>query len=79
MFQAIFIANIDIIDKVDEKVKISRRIAESTGEPRSGEFLRQRLSIEIQRGNAVSVLGTTDMPKGSDDVFFLLGTDFVGC
>ena len=58
---------------------ISRRIAERTGEPRSGEFLRQRISIEIQRGNAVSVLGTTDMPRGADDVFFLLGTDIVNC
>ena len=58
---------------------IARRIVERTGEPRSMEFLRQRLSIEIQRGNAVSVLGTTDVPKGSDDVFFLLGCDTVNC
>ena len=56
---------------------IARRIVERTGEPRSMEFLRQRLSIEIQRGNAVSVLGTTDVPKGSDDVFFLFGCDTV--
>ena len=58
---------------------ITRRVVERTGEPRSGEFLRQRLSIEIQRGNAVSILRTTDMPKGSDEMFFLLGSDVVNC
>ena len=56
---------------------ISRRVVECTGEPRSAEFLRQRFSIEIQRGNAASVLGTTDIPKGSDELFFLLGSDLV--
>ena len=58
---------------------ITRRVVERTGEPRSGEFLRQRLSIEIQRGNAVSILGTIDMPKGSDEMCFLLGSDVVNC
>ena len=56
---------------------IARQIMDRTGEPRSAEFLRQRISIEIQRGNAASVFGTTDMPKGSHDVFFLLGSDCV--
>ena len=58
---------------------ITRRVVERTGEPGSGEFLRQRLSLEIQRGNAVSILDTTDMPKGSDEMFFLLGSDVVNC
>jgi hypothetical protein len=37
---------------------LGRRISEVTGERRATEFLLQRLSIAIQRGNAASVLGT---------------------
>jgi hypothetical protein len=37
---------------------IGTRLAEITHEPRSTAFLRQRIAIAIQRGNAVSVLGT---------------------
>jgi len=38
--------------------EIGRRIAEVTHEPRATLFLRQRLSVAIQRGNAVCVMGT---------------------
>jgi hypothetical protein len=38
--------------------EIGRRIAASTHEPQSTEFLRQRLSVTVQRGNAYCVLGT---------------------
>ena len=34
------------------------RIARETGDLRSLAFLKQRLSLAVQRGNAVSVLGT---------------------
>ena len=37
---------------------VGRKLAEVTGEPRSGYFLRQRLSIAVSRGNASSCLGT---------------------
>jgi len=37
---------------------IGRSIAVATGEPRSTQFLFQRLSIAIQHGNAASVVGT---------------------
>jgi len=37
---------------------IGRRIPIVTGEQRSTQFLFQRLSIAIQRGNAASVVGT---------------------
>jgi hypothetical protein len=40
--------------------QLGRRIAHVTGERRATEFLLQRLSIAIQRGNAASVLGTVD-------------------
>ena len=38
--------------------KIGRRIAEVTHEPRATSFLRQRLSVAVQRGNAFCVMGT---------------------
>ena len=38
--------------------EIGRRITQVTGDERAAEFLRQRLSLAVQRGNAASVLGT---------------------
>ena len=35
------------------------------------EFLRQRVSIEIQRGNAASVMGTVDNAKDWNALFLL--------
>jgi len=49
---------------------IGRRIAVATGEPRSTQFLFQRLSIAIQRGNAASVVGTASRDCYLDDVFY---------
>ena len=36
---------------------VGRRIAEETGEVRARDFLFQRLSVAVQRGNCASVLG----------------------
>ena len=52
--------------------QIGRRIGEETGEPRSLSFLRQRISIEIQRGNASFVLGTFKFNKGLDEIFYVI-------
>ena len=41
---------------------IGRHITEHTGEPRESQFLYQRLSIIIQRGNAASFKGSFFMP-----------------
>jgi len=38
--------------------ELGRRIATFTGEPRSMAFLKQRIDVALQRGNAASVLGT---------------------
>ena len=38
--------------------EIGRRIATLTHEPRSTAFLRQRISVAVQRGNAYCVLDT---------------------
>ena len=37
--------------------EVGRRIAMETGEPWSTDFLLQRLSVAVQRGNCASVLG----------------------
>ena len=50
---------------------IGRRVAVATGESRSTQFLFQRLSIAIQRGNAASVVGTASSDGCLDDVFYL--------
>jgi predicted ATPase len=39
--------------------RIGRQIAIRTGEDRATSFIRQRISIEIQRGNAQSILETS--------------------
>ena len=41
---------------------LGRRIKESTGEARAHEYLVQRLAVAVQRGNAVSIMGTMGDP-----------------
>jgi hypothetical protein len=43
---------------MDLVTEIGRRIAAVVHEPRSTTFLRQRISVAVQRGNAWCVLGT---------------------
>ena len=50
---------------------IGQRIAAVTGEPRSHQFLMQRLSVTLQRGNAACVLGTVTSTLGLDYIFYL--------
>ena len=40
-----------------------------SGEPRPFDYLQQRISIEIQRGNAASVLGSTPSSSNLDNLF----------
>ncbi len=51
--------------------QLGQRIRERNGNPRTFEFLRQRISVEIQRGNAKSVLGTVETVKERDELFFI--------
>jgi hypothetical protein len=54
--------------------ELGRRITSVTGEWRATEFLLQRLSVAIQRGNAASVLGTVDWQTNNDnldDIYYL--------
>ncbi|XP_055339051.1 uncharacterized protein LOC129588725 isoform X2 [Paramacrobiotus metropolitanus] len=52
--------------------ELGKRIMDATGERRSFEFLLQRLSIEIQRGNALSVTSTVPRSDGLNAVYFVL-------
>jgi len=38
--------------------ELGKRISAVSGDPRETAFLKQRLSLAVQRGNAVSILGT---------------------
>ena len=38
--------------------EVGRRVATESGEPRSTDYLLQRLSVAVQRGNCASVLGS---------------------
>jgi hypothetical protein len=51
--------------------ELSQRLRATTGEPIAGAFLRQRISMAIQRGNATSMAGT--LPRGEDlgELYFL--------
>ncbi|CAH2232168.1 jg12332 [Pararge aegeria aegeria] len=48
--------------------ELSKRVIESTGDPRAGSYLGQRISLAIQRGNAASILGTVPRCGGFEDV-----------
>ena len=51
--------------------ELGKLLAQNTGEPRSTGFLRQRLSIAIQRGNAAAVRGTVPDGTGLAELFNL--------
>lgn len=51
---------------------LSRKIALKTNEPRSKSFLKQRVSMAIQRGNAAGVMGTFRACDNMDEIFYLL-------
>ena len=52
--------------------KIGGRLAERTGELRSTDFLRQRISVEIQRHNSMCIFGTLPTSRGLDEIFYLV-------
>jgi hypothetical protein len=50
---------------------LGRRIADVSREPRSYQFLMQRISVTIQRGNAACILGTAPASVGLDELFYI--------
>ena len=51
--------------------ELGKLLTQSTGEPRSTAFLKQRLSVAIQRGNAAAVRGTVPEGVGLSELFHL--------
>ena len=49
----------------------SLRIVEHTGELRSRAYLLQRISVAVQRGNAISVMGSLPPADKLNELFYL--------
>lgn len=58
-------------DSIKTTKEIGKLLAEKTGEPRSTYFLRQRISVAIQRGNAKSILGTVLHEEDLHEIFYI--------
>jgi hypothetical protein len=52
--------------------KLGKKLKEATQEPKSAFYMKQRISIAIQIGNAASVLGTLGESDALGQVFYLL-------
>ena len=51
---------------------VGRKMADQSGKTRSVQFLKQRISVDIQRGNCFCVLGTGEEIRGLDEIFYIL-------
>lgn len=49
---------------------LGKMIKEKTDEPRSRQFLRQRISVCLQKGDAKYVLGTYKEARGLEEIFY---------
>jgi hypothetical protein len=49
--------------------QLGERLNTVTCDARSSAFLRQRISVAIQRGNAAAILGTLPVGKGFGEIF----------
>lgn len=52
--------------------RIGRLLQDLTNDSRATNFLRQRIGIAIQRGNAISVMGTFPAASNFDEIFYFL-------
>ena len=57
--------------------QIGKKITDRTGELRATDFLRQRISIDIQGGSAISILGTLPDSRELSEIFYLVSWFFV--
>jgi len=51
--------------------EIGKRLTEVTGEKRATSYLKQRISMAIQRGNCASVLATIPSDAGLKEIYLL--------
>lgn len=60
----------------DKTIKFVQKLGDiiniTTGEPKSKLYLKQRISISIQRTNAARVMGTFDSSAKLDEIFYIL-------
>ena len=52
--------------------EIGKKLISNTNEICAAAFSKQKISLEIQLGNAISVLGTAPVSLGLHEIFFLL-------
>ncbi|CAM1311221.1 Uncharacterised protein r2_g2158 [Pycnogonum litorale] len=50
---------------------LGQKVRSSTADRRAASFLKQRLSVAIQRGNSVCILATLPRGRGFDELFYL--------
>ncbi|CAM1323772.1 Uncharacterised protein r2_g3246 [Pycnogonum litorale] len=50
---------------------LGQKVLSSTADRRAASFLKQRLSVAIQRGNSVCILATLPRGRGFDELFYL--------
>ena len=55
--------------------KLGKLIQCRNGEAKSSEYLKQRISMDIQRENAASVMGTISYQKQLDQIFYVLSSE----
>ena len=51
--------------------ELGRRLVVTTGEPRAASFLRQKIGIAVQRGNAVCIKQSLPSGTGLNEVFYI--------
>lgn len=51
--------------------ELGRRLEVATGEPRAASFLRQKISIAVQRGNAVCIRQSLPNGTGLNELFYI--------
>ena len=56
----------------NEYAVLGNKLVDRTGDKRAFVFLRQRISIAKQRGNACSIQGTFSLARGLDEVLYIL-------
>ena len=66
VFQPIAFETLGVVgERTQEFLKdLAARVVQETAQPRAGEYLLQRLGIEIQRGNATAVTSTLPHKRG---------------
>ena len=52
--------------------ELGRRLEVATGEPRAASFLRQKIGIAVQRGNAVCIRQSLPSGTGLNELFYII-------